>query len=179
MKNLKKSQTKFNEWLKDFDTKLLQLRRKLTNLEKSANANGATTGSSKPATHTTNLNREMSYSDSLIYYQASYSSAEEGASGSTGLINLDGSLNLNMILKGAHSVLLKENSNKLCELSLNILENLISIDLLPSEEIDRKLEQAKVRLTLSHTSNIYLDDLEKKYAENFHLAADLALRYSY
>jgi hypothetical protein len=98
-------------------------------------------------------------------------------SGATGLINLDGSLNLNMVLKGAHAVLLRDNSSKLCELTLNILENLITIDLLPSEDIDRKLELAKSRLTLPHTTkNLYLDDLEKKYAENFHLAADLALR---
>jgi hypothetical protein len=155
----------------------MRLKRKL------ATAGKSLTSSPKlaAATNTTsNLNRELSASDSHIYYQASYSSMNEedsAVSGATGLINLDGSLNLNMILKGAHAVLLKDNSSKLCELTLNILENLISIDLLPSEDIDRKLELAKDRLTLPNTTrNVYLDDLEKKYAENFYLAADLALR---
>lgn len=131
----------------------------------------------------------MSASDSFIYYKTSYTSVNNpnqededentaaSVNGAAGLVNQDGSLNLNMILKGAHAVLLRDNSNKLCELTLNILENLISIDLLPSEDIDRRLELAKQRLTLPQTTrNLYLDDLEKKYAENFHLAADLALR---
>jgi hypothetical protein len=119
----------------------------------------------------------MSFSDTHIYYQASYEETEE-ACGSAGLVNIDGSLNLNMILKGAHSVLLKENSIKLCELTLNILENLISIDILPSEEIDEKLELARAKLPLSQSSHVYLNTLERKYNENFHLAADLALRYA-
>lgn len=144
----------------------------MTQIEKQRKQKQQSPNTNRPVS---NLNRVHSYSDSNIYYQASYEETEE-ACGSAGLINIDGSLNLNMILKGAHSVLLKENSIKLCELSLNILENLISIDLLPSEEIDEKLEQARAKLTLSQSTHVYLNDLEKKYSENFHLAADLALR---
>lgn len=124
----------------------------------------------------TNLNRLISFSDTNINYQANYDDLEE-ASGSTGLINSDGTLNLNMILKGAHSVVFKENSFKLCELVLNILENLINIDILPSEDIDNKLEEAKLSTTtLSEASISYLDTLETKFNENFYLAIDLAMR---
>lgn len=120
----------------------------------------------------------LSYSDTNINYRESYEEVEE-AGGSAGFINMDGTLNLNMILKGLHSVLLKENSIKLCDLSLNIMENLINIDLLPSEEIDQKLDQAKQSSTLSQSSHVYLNNLESKYHENYFLAADLMLRYFY
>ena len=121
------------------------------------------------------LNRLISFSDTNINYQANYKDIEE-ASGSSGLINLDGSLNLNMILKGLHSVILKENSLKLCELTLYILDNLTSIDIMPSEEIDSKLAHAKANLPLSESSHSFLDNLEVKYNENFYLATDVALR---
>lgn len=121
------------------------------------------------------MSHEISFSDTHINYQANYKDIEE-ASGSSGLINLDGSLNLNMILKGVHSVILKENSLKLCELTLYILENLMNIDIMPSEEIDTKLEYAKKNLSLSQSSHAFLDDLEVKYNENFYLATDVALR---
>jgi hypothetical protein len=122
------------------------------------------------------LKKKYSYSDTNINYQASYEETEE-ASGSAGLINSNGSLNLNMILKGAHSVVLKENNIKLCDLTLNILDNLISIDIMPSEEIDFKLQQAKETFVLSQSSYAYLNDLEEKYNENYYLACDLVLRY--
>ena len=122
------------------------------------------------------LRKKYSYSDTNINYQASYEETEE-APGSAGLINSNGTLNLNMILKGAHSVVLKENSIKVCDLTLNILENLISIDIMPSEEIDFKLQQAKETFVLSQSSYVYLNDLEDKYSENFYLACDLVLRY--
>ena len=121
------------------------------------------------------LSRLISFSDTSINYQANYEDCEE-ASGSAGLINIDGSLNLNMILKGVHSVILKESSLKVCELTLNILENLMNIDIMPSEEIDQKLEHAKANFSLSQSSQAYLDDLEAKYNENFHLATDSVLR---
>ncbi len=124
---------------------------------------------------TANLNRYQSYSDTNINYRESYEDVEE-AGGSAGFINVDGTLNLNMILKGMHAVLLKENSIKLCDLSLNIMEHLINIDLLPSEEIDQKLEQAKVSSSLSQSSHVYINNLETKYNENYYLAADLVLR---
>ena len=105
-----------------------------------------------------------------------YEDTEEEVPGSTGLINSDGTLNLNMILKGAHSVILKDNSFKLCELVLNILENLMNIDILCSEDIDVKLEAAKSSTSLSEASYAYLDMLEAKLNENFYLAVDLAMR---
>ena len=126
-------------------------------------------------TVTTNLNRLVSYSDTNINYHADYKDIEE-ASGCSGLINLDGSLNLNMILKGIHAVILKENSLKLCELAMNILENLMNIDLMPSEEIDAKIEQVRTTLSLAQSSHMFLDDLEVKYNENFNLATDIALK---
>jgi hypothetical protein len=126
-------------------------------------------------THTSTLNRYISYSDTNINYKDNYEDVEE-AGGSAGFINADGTLNLNMVLKGMHSVLIKENSIKLCDLSLNILENLINIDLLPSEEIDQKIELAKASTTLSQSSNGYIKTLELKYNENYYLAADLVIR---
>jgi hypothetical protein len=121
------------------------------------------------------LNRLVSYSDTNINYHPSYESVEE-AEGSAGLVNSDGSLNLNMVLTGVHSVILKENSFKVCELALNILDNLLNIDILPSADIDLQLEQTRANLNLAQSSYNYLDDLEEKYNKNFHLATDLALR---
>ncbi len=123
----------------------------------------------------TNLSRLISYSDTNLNYQATYEEIEE-ASGCTGLINSDGTLNLNMILKGAHSVILKENSFKLSELILNILENLINIDILSSEEIDDKLADARASSTLSESSISFLNMLETKFNDNFYLAIDLTMR---
>jgi len=135
--------------------------------------------------HAQSLNRLISYSDTHINYQANYKDIEE-ASGSSGLINLDGSLNLNMVLKGLHSVILKENSLKLCELTLFILENLMNIDIMPSEEIDKKLEHAKKNLDLSQSACAFLDDLEvsKKIMENvkiinFYLIAPIVQTYGF
>ena len=132
--------------------------------------------SSKQLT-SSNLSRfsYLSYSDTNINYRDSYEEIEE-AGGSAGFINMDGTLNLNMILKGMHSVLLKENSIKLCDLSLNVMENLINIDLLPSEEIDQKIDHAKANSSLSPSSHAYISNLETKYNENYYLAADLVLR---
>ncbi|RNA13672.1 hypothetical protein BpHYR1_016292 [Brachionus plicatilis] len=156
------------EWPKDFEQKFSYIKKKIDSIQKSElEAESETTR--------TNLDRAISFSDSNINYQFCYEQFEEAA-GSTGLINTDGSLNLSMILKGVHSVLLKENCLKLCDLSLNILENLISIDILPSQDIDDKLEYAKKNLSLSPSSINYLDDLENKYNESYYIAADLALR---
>jgi hypothetical protein len=123
-----------------------------------------------------NLNKMLSFSDSNLSYQDSYENTES-APGSAGLINLDGTLNLNMILKGIHSVIIKNNSNKICELALNILTNLINIDIMPCEEIDAKIEEIKTSFDLSQASLSYLSKLEIKYNENFYLATDLVLRY--
>lgn len=158
----------YYKWPKDLEEKLNRIKKKL----RTTKLNQKRKGNRKQAT---NLSRLISYSDSNINYQESYEDLE-GASGSTGLINSDGTLNLNMVLKGAHSVILKENSYKLCELVLNILENLINIDILSSEDIDNKLEEAKLSPTLSESSLAYLDSLELKFNENFYLAVDLALR---
>jgi hypothetical protein len=184
--------TGYAEWSKDFDQKFNSLKSKITKLMESSNKDSISlndnynnfnkrdskqiTSNKQIKSKVTNLDREMSYSDSNIDYQANYEDVEE-ASGSAGLINLDGSLNLNMILKGCHSVILKENSIKLCDLTLNILENLMNIDILPNEEIDEKLKKARNNTSLSQSSCAYLDDLESKYNENFHLASDLVLRY--
>ncbi|CAF1033932.1 unnamed protein product, partial [Brachionus calyciflorus] len=167
--NKKKSSKQFNDWSKDFEQKFNYLKQKVNCLQQANNFR------QDLKTPKTNLNRFMSFSDSYINYQSCYDQVEE-ATGSSGLINTDGSLNLNMILKGAHSVLLKENCLKLCDLSLNILENLISIDILPSIDIDEKIEYAKNNLSLSQASYGYLEDLESKYNDCYYIAADLALR---
>jgi hypothetical protein len=132
--------------------------------------------SANKAAPVTNLSRQISYSDTNINYKDTYEDTEEEVSGTSGLVNSDGSLNLHMILKGAHSVILKENSFKLCELVLNILENLMNIDILCSEDIDIRLEAAKKSTSLSESSFAYLDTLEAKLNENFYLAIDLAMR---
>lgn len=156
------------DWSKDFEQKFSYIKKKIDSVQKSKLADDC-------SIERTNLDRVISFSDSNINYQFCYDQFEEAA-GSTGLINTDGSLNLNMILKGAHSVLLKENCLKLCDLSLNILENLISINILPSEDIDVKLEYARNNLFLSPSSINYLDELESKYNDSYYIAADLALR---
>jgi hypothetical protein len=140
-----------------------------TSLNSSSNVGGNNNNNNN------NNNRYLSYSDTSVNYRESYEEVEE-AGGSAGFINTDGTLNLNMILKGMHAVLLKENSIKLCDLSLNIMEHLINVDLLPSEHIDKRLEQAKRSTSLSAASHIYVNNLESKYSENYYLAADLVLR---
>lgn len=167
-KSNKKSNIKIVEWSKDFEQKFSYIKKKIDLIKK-------TKLESQNNNYETNLDRVISFSDSHINYQFCYDQFEEAA-GSTGLINTDGSLNLNMILKGAHSVVLKENCLKLCDLSLNILENLISIDILPSQDIDDKLDYAKKNLSLSPSSINYLEELENKYNDSYYIAADLALR---
>ena len=171
-------------WPKDVEEKLNKIVRKINAFSKESNSNSGSKYQlsnsskgikSKAPGENLILSRLISFSDTSINYQANYEELEE-ASGSAGLINIDGSLNLNMILKGVHSVIMKENSVKLCELALNILENLMNIDIMPSEEIDQKLEHAKANFSLSQSSQAYLDDLEAKYNENFHLATDAVLR---
>lgn len=133
-------------------------------------------GSSHKLKTINRLNKELSLSDTNISYKTDYEHIEE-TTGSTGLINIDGSLNLNIILKGLHSVVCKENSIKVCELTLNILEHLMNVDIIPTEDCDRKLAKAKEDFKNSATTCAFLTDLEAKYNENFTLAADLALKY--
>ena len=179
-----------NEWTKECDEKFAKIKMRIDEIVKNkklAKPDDTQSNSSLNKDKNGSLNsfgrinmsqklsKKLSYSDTNINYKPSYKETEEAA-GSTGLINSDGTLNLNMILKGAHSVILKENSIKVCDLTLNILENLISIDIMPSEEIDFKLQKAKESFSLSQSSHAYLNDLEEKYSENFYLACDLVLR---
>ena len=152
------------------------MRKKLKLTKKGAKKSPTKKTKTTTTSAVTNLSKLISYSDTNINYQNTYEDTEEEVSGTAGLINSDGSLNLNMILKGAHSVILKENSFKLCDLVLNILENLMNIDILCSKDIDIKLEAAKKSTSLSEASFAYLNTLEAKLNENFYLAVDLAMR---
>ena len=141
--------------------------------------------------------RALSQSDTCISYEASYEEVEEAA-GSAGLVNSDGSLNLSMCLKAAHSVVLKEsNSATVCDLSLQILDQLVQIDIIPSELLDSKLRRVQAQQrkqdqqqqqqqqqsgksnAKTTSGNLYLNELESRLDENFQLACDLCFRLEY
>jgi hypothetical protein len=110
-----------------------------------------------------------------IFYKDEYVDIEE-AHGSKGFINIDGSINLNIILKGVHSVICKNNAPKLCELSFNILDTLININLIPNEDIDYRLESIRSNLEYPQSLRNYIDSIEEKCTENYILAMDLILK---
>lgn len=170
--------TQYTRWSSEFEKKFDKIQEKVNRLVfKMSMPESKASEMKNEASNKFYLNAKLSFSDTSINYEADYDKNEEASAGSAGLINLDGTLNLNMILKGAHSVVLKENSNKICDLTLNILENLINIDILPTQEIEMKIEQAKSCMVLSPSSHAYLNELEKKYNENVYLAADLVLKW--
>jgi hypothetical protein len=78
--------------------------------------------------------------------------------------------------QGVHSVICKNSSSKLCELSLNILDTLINIGIIPTEETDYKLAAIRTNLQYPQSLRNYLNDFESKHSENYGLAMDLVLR---
>ena len=169
--------THYARWSVEFENKFEKIHEKVNRLAfKISSSESKASEMKHEASNKFYQNAKLSFSDTSINYEADYDKKEEASAGSAGLINMDGTLNLNMILKGAHSVVMKDNSNKICDLTLNILENLINIDILPTQEIEMKIEQAKSCMVLSPSSHTYLNELEKKYNENVYLAADLVLK---
>jgi hypothetical protein len=81
-----------------------------------------------------------------------------------------------LFVKGVHSVVCKNNSSKLCELSLNILDTLINMGIVLTEDIDFKLESIRSNSKHPQSLRTYLNEFEVKYNDNFILAMDLILR---
>lgn len=96
--------------------------------------------------------------------------------GSMGVVNKDGSLNLNVVLKSVHAAIFKVNSLRTCELAFNTLENLLNAEILRDycTKMDREIFKRKT----NYSKSLDILNLKTKYNENFLLALDIILRYS-
>ena len=116
--------------------------------------------------------KKRSSSDFSIYYKK-YDTSEE-VIGSAGLVHNDGTLDLDIILKSVHAIAYKESSIKICEMTINILEILVSIGIIPNKERERKFMNNEC-IIQDELQNL-IDKKEEKYAENFGLAINIILR---
>jgi hypothetical protein len=116
--------------------------------------------------------KKRSSSDCDIYYKK-YDTSEEVV-GSAGLVHNDGTLDLDIILKSVHAIVYKESSIKICEMTINILEILMNIGIIPNKERYRKLANND-KMIPDELQN-FIFKKEEKYAENFGLAINIILR---
>ncbi len=127
-----------------------------------------------PTRDINNKPKHRSLSDSGISYKE-YDRAED-IFGNVGSIHNDGSLNLYIILKCVHAITYKENSTKICELTMNILEILLNIGVIPNKENEINLQSYKKISKLPKEFHLLVERKEEKYAENFGLAINIIMR---
>ena len=113
-------------------------------------------------------------SDSCISYKI-YDNSEE-VIGSGGLVNNDGTLNMEIILKTVQAITSKENSINICEVTTNILEMLLKIGVIVDKENEINLQSIHGYSVIQKELEPLLVKKEKKDAEAFGLAINIILR---